>query len=100
MHSQRYCWFFWLMVSLILLFCLFPGIFIRIAYGNFPIGDPNQYRITKGMTKLEVRKILGSPHECHNTRDGETWNYYCDALGTQILGIRFDGVDCVSEVWT
>ncbi len=68
------------------------------------IGDVGeaQKRIKPGMTKDEVRAILGRPrHEMEYGRDGSEWRYWETMMVGSVLEIDFGPDDCVtsSEWW-
>ena len=68
------------------------------------IGEPEQAKtkIKNGMTKDEVRSILGRPHSPKDGEDYEDeWTYRCDFFGGTVFRVCFGSGDCVTytEWW-
>jgi hypothetical protein len=59
MRSRRSLWAF--AAAVVLSGWFLPGVVVRVAYGNFPIGNPEKYGIRAGMTRQEVLAVLGPP---------------------------------------
>lgn len=99
MRSRVLLGFTAVLLASLLSCCFLPNLLVRVCYGNWPIGDPNQYKYDKGMTGEEVRAMLGPPHERYADEEGETWYYYCDAFGFAIVGMKFDREGLMVSDW-
>ncbi len=88
-----------LLTGAVLSCCVLPKVVLRVTCGNWPIGDPNKYAITAGMTREEISSSLGPPHHREATEEGEKWCYHCDAFGFAILRILFDKNGRVLRDW-
>jgi outer membrane protein assembly factor BamE (lipoprotein component of BamABCDE complex) len=67
--------------------CLGPPHFIRLIYGNYPLGRYPSGVIEKGMTADEVLSKLGPPHS--RNRDGDFWYYMLDSYDIGWFGVHF-----------
>jgi outer membrane protein assembly factor BamE (lipoprotein component of BamABCDE complex) len=83
------------------LFC--GSIGLRLDDFRPGIGDPEQAKakIRGGMTKDEVRSVLGRPHGQWDGPHGSRWVYRSDAVGSCLLSVEFGPDDRVtsSEWW-
>lgn len=70
--------------------CIVPDFKFRARYGSFP-RLPNTSALKKGMTKEEVIKIAGKPHEIYPIyANDDQWNYYGDPFAASDLYIIFN----------
>lgn len=68
-----------------------PRVFMRIACGNFPVGEELEERVNSGMSMAEVQAVLGPPHDRVVYRDGSEWDtYWMDALCRRFFVVRYD----------
>jgi outer membrane protein assembly factor BamE (lipoprotein component of BamABCDE complex) len=87
--------------GLLLSCCLFPNVVFRAFHGSYPL-TPEQYRdfeqlVTPGMTRTEVRAVVGEPHETYLDRDGtSTWIYYPSHVSSA-AGVYFDKAGVVTR---
>ena len=91
-------------------FCVGIG-FVARAFDDFRpddfrpgIGEPEQakIKIKGGMTKDEVRSLLGRPHSLRDGGDYEyEWTYRCDFFGGTLFRVHFGPNDRVTytEWW-
>jgi hypothetical protein len=54
--------------------------------------------VREGMTKSEVLKIMGTPHQVDKDDDGESWTYYEWGLG-QGCFVEFNEDEIVYAIW-
>lgn len=69
--------------------CQGPPHLIRLFYGNSPIGSYPSNKIKEGMSAEEVVAILGTPHERHDSSEGESWYYWIDSFGITWFAVWF-----------
>jgi len=97
---SRILFWLWLLTVLAISCCILPQIVFRVAVGSYPVGDPNRYRLTEGMTKDEVQAVMGrAPHERRKKGAKEIWTYYCDALSIGIWQMEFDEDGLLESDW-
>jgi hypothetical protein len=61
--------------------CLGPSIYVRLAYGSFPLRHYDDEKMKEGMSMKEVEEILGPPHCRDNSRKtGEYWTYWTSGI--------------------
>jgi hypothetical protein len=84
--KRRYGIAFLLLSALLPLSCwLGPSVYVRLAYGNYPLGKNPGNKIEVGMTADEVLETLGTPH----TRDEDRWYYWIDSFGLNWFRVDF-----------
>jgi hypothetical protein len=69
--------------------CLGPPNAVRIMYGNYPLGSYPNNKISEGMSKDEVKAILGTPHERFTDGEEESWYYWTDSFGIGYFSVYF-----------
>lgn len=66
-----------------------PGHLFRTRHGNDPLGHYPIGVVKEGMTRDEVRGLLGNPHQVHSLHGEESWSYYLDPFGIDWFGVSF-----------
>ncbi len=69
--------------------CVGPPYFVRVVYGNYPLGQYPNGVVREGMTGDEVRALLGSPHERYVHDREETWFYWLDSFDIHWFGVFY-----------
>jgi hypothetical protein len=74
---------------------------VLMSWGDLGPGigyPPEQHMITikEGMTKDEVRSVLGEPHRI-GADGGDDWTYRCDRAGGTLFRVRFGLDERVTE---
>ncbi|WP_439623810.1 outer membrane protein assembly factor BamE domain-containing protein [Gemmata sp.] len=99
MHPRRHLSVREAIELLVLVLCV-PIVIVAIwlATARPGIGDVDvaKSKIKNGMTKDQVRSVLGAPHQ-----DGGTWLYWNTRLGDSILRVHFGDDHCVisTDCW-
>jgi hypothetical protein len=76
----KLCGIFVLLASgIVLLSCwLGPSVYVRLAYGSYPLGNYADGTIKECMSKQEVEKLIGPPHVRHSSP--ETWTHWLNGI--------------------
>jgi hypothetical protein len=68
--------------------CFGPSQFVRLEYGNYPLGTYPTNKVQEGMTADEVVAALGTPHERHGDNK-ERWYYWIDSFSIRWFSVEF-----------
>ncbi len=81
----------WKSLALLGTLCLAGVAFTLVQLLPRPIAESATKQVSSGMSKDQVRQVLGDPEECPGSSDGTTaWVYYFDYLGLRGYVVRFD----------
>ncbi len=81
----------WKSLALLGALCLTGAAFTLWQLLPEPIAKSATKQVSSGMSRDQVRQILGDPEECPRSSDGTTaWVYYFDYLGLGGYVVRFD----------